>query len=134
MDQIFASLADLKRELDALPDQQMGNPTAVSDTGEPYVEFRAYGIARPGDEKIVERYVAKLMSSQLHSYFLSRIGRIYWRTPFEFETRPYEEVLRIDDDGEDVDFVTDQKCVKDKNWLLVTAYCRLVKAKNKVAA
>jgi hypothetical protein len=134
MDQVFASLADLKRELDLLPDQQIGNSGAVSDVGEPYIEFYAHGIARPGDEKIVERHVANTMARQLRAYFGTKNGRIYWRHPLEFKVESHQEILRVDANGDDIDFVTGQKCVMDKNWLVVRAYCRLVKAKMKIAA
>ena len=121
------SFDELARALNDIPDQTMGIACSMSDVGEPYVEFLSAGLARPGDEKIIERYVVAEMCKKLDSYFKEKAGRIYWRIPFESCISPHEMVLRFDVNGPDVDFVTNEKCVKDKNWVRVAAYCRLVR-------
>ena len=123
------SFAELEKALASIPDQTTGDPCAISNIGEPYVEFKAFAIARPGDEKMVERYVVASMVEQLNNYFSDKAGRIYWRMPFESDVKPESVVLRMDVNGPDKDFLTDQPCVMDKNWVRVAAHCRLIRAR-----
>ena len=123
------SFIELKHWLDGLPDQQMGDPCAISNIGEPYIVFSVGALARPGDEAIVESIVAADMQRQIEAYLKDKSGRIYWRVPLEWEVAPYSVILRFDDNGIDKDFITDRRCVMDKSWLAVRGYCRLVKAK-----
>ena len=123
----LASFDELERALNDIPDQTTGIAYAISDIGEPYVEFMAVGLARPGDEKIIERVVVADLCKRLDAYFKGKSGRIYWRIPFERDISQADVVLRLDVNGADTDFITGEKCVKDKNWVRVAAYCRLVR-------
>ncbi len=123
------SVAELHAALNNIPDQTTGDPCAISDIGEPYVAFRSSAIARPGDEALVERYVVAAMVQQLNDYFDGKAGRVYWRERLEFDVGPHEVVLRMDVNGPDKDFLTDQPCVMDKNWVRLCLYCRLVRAR-----
>jgi hypothetical protein len=119
----------LKAALGAIPDQTTGDPYAISNIGEPYVEFASSAIARPGDEATVERFVAADMIRNLNAYFVGKSGRIYWRVPLETDVSPVSLVVRVDTNGEDVDPTTGERCVMDHNWVRISAYCRLVRAK-----
>lgn len=121
----FKELAD---RLKGLPDQTIGLPCHVCETGEPYQEFFSFGLARPDDVAVVERAVAGDMSKRLDEYLNSRGGRIYWRIPFEWEITQKPVVVRYDENGPDKDPVMDRKCVMDKNWLKVACYCRVYRA------
>lgn len=123
------TFAELDHALNTIPDQTDGDSCAVSQIGEHYVEFLSVHIARPGDEKLVEQFVVSDMVRQLNSYFRDRSGTTYWRTRLETEIKPYDVVVRFDRNGPDLDFVTDQRCLKDKNWVRIAAYCRLVRAR-----
>ena len=124
----FGSFDELVRALNHIPNQTMGCPSAISDIGEQYEVFRVVALARPGDEKTIEQMVVKEMCEKLDQYFEGKSGRIYWRTPLETETVQHDVVLRLDVNGPDIDFITNLKCVMDKNWRKITGYCRLVKA------
>lgn len=130
---MVATFVELKAWLAALPDQAMGTAGAVCETGEPYVEFAAFGIARPRDEAAVEAVVAECMERQIQRYFEDRKGRIYWRVPLETAVDQHAIVIRYDVNGPGTDFLTDQRCVLDKNWVRLAAYCRLYKAKRAFA-
>ena len=123
------SFDELKYALDNLPNQTDGDPCAVCQIGEPYIEFKVAMLARPGDEKIVERHVVSEIIRQLNEYLDGRGGRIYWRIRFESDVCEHAEILRLDVNGPDVDFITNERCVKDKNWRRIAAYCRLVRAR-----
>lgn len=123
------SFAELQRWIDALPDQHLGVAGALSDVVEPYVEIMEGALARPGDVVVIESIVADFMQRRLKTYLNQRSGRIYWRVPFEWKIAPYPIVVRYDEDGPDIDFVTNQRCIKDKNWIGIKAYCRLVRAR-----
>lgn len=131
---MIETLARLKGHLDSLPDQQVGNASAISDVGEPYVELFEYAFARPDDVAIIERVVAQRMLLNLNHYLDGRNGRIYWRIPLEWDITPTKIVVKYDDDGPDIDFSTNQKCVKDGNWIKIAAYCRLYRASRAVIA
>lgn len=128
------TLAELKQHLDAMPDQQRGRPSSVSDVGEPYVEIHEHAFARPSDVALIERVVAQKMLLSLNRYFDARRGRIYWRIPLEWDISPTRIVVRHDENGDDVDFTTNKKCVTDSNWIKIAAYCRLYRASAGVAA
>lgn len=118
----------LQRRLAELPNQTMGNPSAVCETGEQYVVFSELGLARPDDVKTIEAEVAARMSRRLHEYLDKRFGRIYWRIPFEYEISDYGVIIRYDENGIDIDPTTNRKCVMDKKWKRVACYCRLYRA------
>ncbi len=137
------TLQELKEWLDKYPDQMAGNPSGICEaTGQPYVEFYEYGISRPGDEAVIERHVAYELFLRITVYMgnllgthTAKEGRIYWRIPFEWVIADHAEVVRYDDEGPDYDAMTDRKCVKDHNWKIIKAYCRLCfMAKAKEAA
>lgn len=125
----YESFDEIASWLNNLEDQTVGDASAICEIGEPYIEFKCFGIARPGDEKIVERVVARDMSRKLSEYFSDKSGRIYWRVPLEVDVNPIEIVIRLDVNGPDIDFITNKRCISDKNWVRVACYCRLVKAK-----
>lgn len=124
----YDSFLELKKYLHELPNQIIGVAAAVCETGEPYVEFQESALARPNDVEVIERKVAARMSRKLFDYIGKRSGRIYWRIPFEFDIAPTDVVVRYDENGPDKDAITDRKCVMDRNWRNVTAYCRLYRA------
>ena len=130
---LVTSFSDLRNWLDSLPNQQLGRASAICETGDAYRVFAFYGLSRPGDEAIVERAVAEQMSRSLNEYFGSRPGRIYWRIPLETEITDHEAVARFDDNGPDRDFSTDRRCVLDRNWRLISCYCRLFRSAEKSA-
>lgn len=122
------SFDEMKRWLDSIEGQTVGIPTAVCQTGEHYVEFFENGLARPSDTKVIEANVARAMQTRLAKYFEDRRGMIYWRIPFETVIEPTAVVVRYDEAGPDHDFMTDRRCVMDKDWVAVKAYCRLYRA------
>jgi hypothetical protein len=122
------SFDELSRWLDEMPDQTDGDPCAISNIGELYIPFSATAIARPGDEKLVERQVVGNMVFQLKEYLATKSGRIYWRVRLQTEVQPHAEVLRFDVRGPDKDPFTDMPCVMDKNWVRISAFCKLVRA------
>lgn len=126
------SFYDLVTQLDGIEDQAEGLPCQVSQIGEPYVEFKSVAMARPGDEAIIEKFVADDMARRLNEYCADREGTIYWRIRFETDVRPFPVVLRFDADGPDICFETNLRCVSDKNWIRIAAYCRMVRARVKV--
>lgn len=126
------SVSELERALNELPDQTDGDShhPAISQAGEPYVSFLACGVARPGDEKIVERYVVQDMARRLNQYFDDKSGRIYWRERFTYEIRDHSVILRLDANGPDRDVITGEACVMDKNWRIWKMYSRVFRAKH----
>lgn len=114
--------------LRSFPEQMMGIPTAICQTGEPYVEFLEFGLARPADVRVIEAIVARKFVDRIGAYLGQRAGHIYWRIPFERSNDPAPVVVRYDELGPDKDFITDRKCVMDKDWVRVACYCRLYRA------
>ena len=109
--------------------QGEGNPSAICEaTGEPYIEFFAYGLARKGDVDIIEQHVAKQFGCAIQKYLARKYGKIYWRKRPEVERGPYSHVLRYSDDGPDFDPIWARKCYMDKNWTAIKMYCRLCAA------
>jgi hypothetical protein len=125
------SFAELKKIADGLDDQTTGEPNAICEIGTPYIEFLHKGLARPGDEAIIERVVVGAMVRALNVYLGDKHGTIYWRERLEMDVGPYGVVLRYDNNGPDIDEVTNRRCVKDKNWVRIGIYCRLVRAQYK---
>lgn len=125
------SFAALSAWLNSLPIRQMdGSPTAICEsTGKAYVPHRVSGLARPGDEKIIEGYVAQRMQwSIVEAIGLVRAKRpedvtIHWRQRLEFEICDYSKY-----DGAAWRFV------QVDNWGSVTAYCRLTISATQYAA
>jgi len=135
------TFAEVKAWLEAMPVYRRwkeilpGPERAFGPTGDPYEEFYAYNLARPGDETLVERFVARSLMGRLNAYFQARMGLIYERVPLEWYIGPYPVVIRHDENGPDFDSVYDKKCVMDHNWLMVKAYVRLCRpALKKLAA
>lgn len=122
------NFADVKLALEELPSQRVGNASAVCETGEVYTEFFEYGLARPKDAEVIERLVAQRMWRSLDLYLSARNGTVYWRVPFEHEIGQTNVVVRYDEDGTDVDPITERKCVMDKDWIKIACYCRLYRA------
>lgn len=120
---------ELKRALDEIPDQTDGDPCAVAQIGEMYLAFKVTMPARPGDEKLVERWVIEEASLRLNEYLDNRGGTIYWRLRPELVVENHEVVLHRDINGPDIDYITNERCIKDKNWRRVGFYCRLVRAR-----
>jgi hypothetical protein len=128
------SFAELKVALDDLPDQAMGDPIAICQIGKPYIEFLHRGLARPGDEEVIEREVVAAMVRSLNEYLGDKQGTIYWRERLEADVHPIAVVRYYDINGPDLDPTTNRRCVTDKNWVRIAAYCRLVRAEFKTMA
>lgn len=126
--QKLSGFKELKAKLDALPNQTVGSPSAICETGEPYVEFSEFALARPHDIAVVESYTASRLGCRVLDYFQSRGGRIFWRVPLEWAVDDLPQVVRFDENGPDKDFATGRLCVLDKNWKAVKGYCRVYKA------
>lgn len=120
--------SSLKAWLAEFPDQVDGFPSAICETGEPYVEFTYSALARPADAEIVERRVSEAMARDLARYLENRAGRIYWRARLETEENTDSVVVKYDENGPDREFVTDRKCLLDKDWTRLSCYCRLYRA------
>lgn len=127
------SFAELQEWLDKLPVRQFdGSPSAVCEqTGEPYVAFHLGGYARPSDEAFIEAGVAARMQNAITDA-IERVQPkriedtvIYWRQRFESEVSGYERPIEFREDGPDIDWITGQRCVLDRNWVKVGGYCRL---------
>jgi hypothetical protein len=129
----FHTFAELKAHFDTLADQMAGLQGAICQTGQPYREFTIAMLARPDDVAVIEKVATNAMARDVGRYFDGREGTIYWRIPLEVDIAPYEVVTRYANDGPDTDFLTDQKCFKDKNWVGVKAYCRVFKALHRTA-
>lgn len=114
------SFEDLKAYLDGLPNQCIGRAAATCETGDEYQEIIEYGIARPGDEAFVECAVANKMYNRIERLMHNKSGKIYWRTPFEYERRPSYVIVRYDDDR--------GLCLMDKNWVSLRCYVRFYRA------
>jgi hypothetical protein len=119
---------DIKFALAGIQSQQRGDPSAICQTGEPYLEFREKALARPADVKIIEREVAQRMWLSLSDYLSKRSGTLYWRIPFEYDISEHHEILYYDNNGPDKDCITNRPCVMDKNWRKVQCYARLYRA------
>lgn len=124
------SFSAIEKWLAELPDQVDGIPSGISDCGEPYVEFIETALSRPDDVKTIEGMVARHMSRRLQEYLEPRKGRIYWRIRFESDIDTDAVVVRYDENGPDVDVLTDRPCVLDKNWRRIGCYCRLYRARH----
>lgn len=119
---------DLKRWLSDIPDQEDGDPAAICQTGEPYVEIYVTALARPADIAPIEHEVAREARKRLSAYFNGKSGTIYWRMRPECVVEDAEVVEKYDNNGPDTDTIVDRKCFKDKNWKRVSFYCRLFRA------
>ena len=124
----ISSFAAINEKLQSLPNQVIGFANSICETGEPYVEFAEYSLARPDDVKVIEAIVADQMWRRINGYLSSRDGRIYWRIPFESEVSDTSVVVRYDENGPDKDILTGRNCVLDSNWRGVRCYCRLYRA------
>jgi hypothetical protein len=114
--------------VNSLPYQTDGKKATLSETGEPYVEMFSIVPCRPDDVKVAERVVATVFARQLWSYLSSKSdGAIYWRVRPEFGVWPHQEVVSFDDAAPDYDAWTGKRCVMDRNWVIVKAYCRVLK-------
>lgn len=122
---------EVKEWLDSLPNvQKTGSPTSVcQETGDEYQEIFVSGLSRPGDEWIVERLLAHSIQFKICKLFSGRLdGDIYWRIPLEFDVLKAPQIIEYRDDGPDKEMFTERPCVKDRDWTLVRAYCRLTVA------
>lgn len=126
------SLAELQEWISKLPNrQEIGSPSPVCEqTGEAYEEIYYGHWARPGDEAFAEKLVAIHMQRRIAGLFDGRRnGVVYWRIPLEYEIRDDMQPIEYRDDGPDIDFLLDRRCVMDRNWKTVKAYCRLTVSK-----
>lgn len=89
-----------------------GSPCVVSQTGEPYEEFRPFAVVGAGadvDEAATE--VAKQLVDDVARYLKSRRGEVYWRI------RPHVEAQR-----------------GARNTIWVRAYARVLKSNKPITA
>lgn len=125
---MWSSLAEFEKWTRSLSDQCDGQPCAISETGEEYLEFRGSGMARNGDIDVIEEHVLSYFRWQLELYFGGHRGRIYWRIRPHHEIAPTYVVTKLDENGPDIDFLTNQRCHKDKNWTIIRWRCRVLKS------
>lgn len=126
------SFLDIESWLKGLPDQVMGLPSAICETGEPYVGFIGSALSRPSDVKVIEAEVAREFCTRLYVYLGERSGRLYLRTLFESAIEKYPIVIRYDEHAGDYDPLTKRKYVFDNDWFKVQCRIRLYKAFYKV--
>lgn len=103
------SFDELKDWLDKLPNPQApGTPAMIcGQTGGEYTELLSDGLARPGDEIVVEERVAADMMRQIKNMVTSPEIPVYWRVPLEWEVR----------------------ALGSEDWIRVAAYCRIAVGK-----
>lgn len=129
----YGSLAELKAAINLLPNKQiLAKPQGICEaTGEEFKEIYVRHICRPGDEVFAERHVAQQMGWRIGELFTDRIyGTIYWRIPLEWEIVSAPQIVRYCEDGPDIDYVMDKRCLKDHTFRAIKAYCRLTVGKN----
>ena len=99
----------VKRIDEMFPNAVTGRPVAISDVGEPYLEFFASSMSRPDtfDMKVAERHVAAIMGGILRAYFSSTAGNIYWRIRPEEDWSDAPQIIMYDENGPDIDVYTD---------------------------
>ncbi len=132
----FDDFAGLKRHVDKHYYGVNGYPSDRADTGEEYVELKAYGLCRSADSDraIVERFVVAAFSHQLNDYLARRKGEVYWRIRLEEDWIDSPQVVRYAADGPDYDVWTGRKCYLDRDWKRYNIYCRLLRSDKPVLA
>lgn len=122
---------------------ETGSPSAFCEqTGDDYKEILVRMLSRQRDVKLIERKAASEMGRQLETLFYSKQGtvhypvrgKIYWRCPLEWEISRAPQIVRLSEDGPDIDFITNQRCYMDHDWMAVKAYCRLSVSKGEINA
>lgn len=141
-----STFAELNEWLKSLPNEQFFDErTAICRrTGKEHRELFVSQLARPDDVKTAEREAVYRMQNLICAELAVRSFKpvpysprpIYWRIPLEWEVQDRPQVVEYREDGPDMDFMTNQRCVMDHNWKAVKAYCRFSvgeAAANKVA-
>lgn len=108
--------------------QITGIPSSCDANGNKYVELMCKALARPGDEKEVEAFACGNVLQQFEQmtrHTLAASSVIHWRVRPEIEVLPTGRVIEYREDGPDRDFLTDKRCVMDKNWVGISVYMRL---------
>ena len=145
------NFSDLKKWVDSLPVKQVdGTPTAIcGETGEKYTVRLFGGLARPGTEHLLEESLAVQMQNAISKAIEYAIpydmenGKwatpnnnvrpksakiedvtIYWRERLESGRDNYPVVTAYSEDGPDFDFLTDRRCMMDREWRKIGIYCR----------
>ncbi len=121
-------LASLKRYMGVRFPNPVRGTGHVAATGEKYVEIAFSALSRPADMAIVSRFVFVTFSELLMSYLDQTCGQIYWRIPLEEDWIDVPQVVRYDENGPDIDFYTDRRCVLDRDWKRYGIYCRLLRS------
>lgn len=122
------TFADVRRKLLTLPNQCNGNIAYACETGEEYREFLVACPSRPGDVLAVEKCLSTMFDQIVFEYLNRTKGTIYWRVKPEFFIEPYQVMITECDNGTDKDFITEKKGYADKNWVMLKAYCRVVRS------
>lgn len=121
LDNEFAPVMEWLR---SFKDQVNGKAGPLTENGGKYVEFFSSQLYRPSDLLFATRNCAHLTRLTLDGYFSGKSGAIHWRIPLEWDSYPAPQVIKYDPNGPDKDFVTDQNCVMDHDWMVVKSYAR----------
>ena len=129
------NFGDLEMAIEAIAIEQVdgmfGPKTACGVT---YSEVNSMALARPGDEKIIEKIVCTDFLTKIIGFIdavqLSRnpVGgkiRLEWRIRPMFEVGNYPVVVKYEENGPDVDGRTDKRCVKDNDWNFIKVRARV---------
>lgn len=131
-DDIF-NFEDFMEALSALPwGQEDGSPTNVDRTGKEYTVLSESAPSRHCDVDQVTRVVLQKAYRRLISHIddkridrgYRKSGSIHWRTRPEFNCFPFSIVTQYRNDGPDTCELTDRRCFKDNDWVLVKLYAR----------
>jgi len=127
------TFSDLNKWIVGLPNEQFDGTTGAvcEQTGGEYTELFETHFARSGDENVAERAVARRMQRAIRDFIGGSSAPIFWRKCLEHQIHSTSQVVVYAEDGPDIDFYTDRRCVKDHNWKRAAAYCRLAIAKEK---
>ena len=124
----LATFADMEKWLALFP-QNDGPKKPIDENGNEYIEISCCFPCRntPFDKLVAERQaVAYAWQSLFDIGCRSPATAILsWRTRPELEVAAVPQVVEYRDDGPDVDYVSDRRCVYDRNWMMVKVYCRL---------
>lgn len=123
------SFDELRERLKALvPDQCIGEPSTVCETGDRYQSILVKVWSRPEDLEALTKVAANEMADKLSEALSGKNGKLYWRIPLETANSPGHTVIKWDDDGPDIDFALDKRGYFDKNWIIIKAYARFFRA------
>ena len=121
------NLDDLNRTLKGWR-QSDGPAATLNSAGEKYIEFGCGLHAREQDVDIIMSVACTKLANAIHTLaarYTPQTHAIEWRKRPECAVGDYPLVVEYRDDGPDMDFVTDRRCVMDKGFKLVKTYARI---------